>query len=121
MYNSLQQNNLFLLLTQDFIILCKNKIPFSFVKIKITIKCVIILLCSVSQMEEILLKGAFSFSHPYTCQKKNLHYYTFTWIIFTRKYVSTYLMRIKMFLKKSISIQAQIVCWCKMKKKNFIK
>ena len=49
---------------------------------------------------------------------------TFTCIIFTRKYISTYLMKIyrrmkiKMFLKKSISIQAQIVCWCKMKKKT---
>jgi len=49
---------------------------------------------------------------------------TFTCIIFTRKFVSTYLMKIyrrmkiKMFLKKSISIQAQIFCWCKMKKKT---
>ena len=120
MYNSRQQNNLFLLLTQDFIILCKNKIPFSFVKIKIPIKCVIILLCCFTNERNTFKRSILIFIYLYLRNEKT-SLNTFTCIIFTRKYVSTYLMRIKMFLKKSISIQAQIVCWCKMKKKNFIK
>ena len=86
-YNFRQQNNLFLLLTQDFIILCKNKIPFSFVKTKID---------SYKKMRNNF--SLLCFTNGRNTFKRSI------------LIVSTYLiklyrrMKIKMFLKKSISI-----------------